>query len=66
MNELEHLDKLYKNLQAENKRLREALQAALRIKQLWLPSEEWEESHKSEAIALTAMFVKIEQALGKE
>ena len=53
------------DLRDENKRLRDAIEGALRIKALWFHQSEKEE-HREESKALATMLTSFEQALAKE
>ena len=52
-------------LQQENADLREALEGAMKIKDLWLPFHIVANEHEGEAIALHRMYNKFEQLLNK-
>lgn len=53
-------------LQAENERLRKAIEAALRIKKLWLPEGVYGATTRDEMAALATMHTMFKQALKEQ
>lgn len=60
-----HVINNYDRLQQENAELREAIEAAMRVKDLWLPFHIVTNEHEGEAIALHRMYNNFEQLLNK-
>ena len=53
----------FNKILSENKKLKGIIEDALKIKELWLPGDDWKSEYKNEEQALFSMLKRLESAL---